>query len=143
MSKKACIAIAAATAMFQLHSATQAAPRVYGVDVSDYQNQNPTKTPIDWATVAKPAAQGGGGISFAFIRATRGGTTGTYDELARTGTLSSRYDDFAFEYNINGASKAGVLAGPYHFGKADILTNTGTDERNHILELAGPHMKPG
>src|SRR4051794_36181935 len=50
--------------------------RMMGIDVSDWQNQNgPTgDTPIDWATVHAPTAQGGGGKDFAFIRSSRGGT---------------------------------------------------------------------
>src|SRR6476619_1540564 len=101
-------AVVVSAAVLAVTAVSRAGERVYGVDVSDYQNQNPTSTPIDWATVAKPTAQGGGGISFAFIRASRGGTTGSYDEISRTSTLAARYDDFAFEYNINGATKAGV-----------------------------------
>ena len=43
-----------------------AAQRAVGIDVSSYQGT------INWATVAAPKASGGGGIEFAFIRATRG-----------------------------------------------------------------------
>src|SRR5687767_6120975 len=70
--------------------------RALGIDVSDWQNQTSTGLPIDWPRVARPVAQGGGGKQFAFIRSSRGGTTGTYDEHTRIGTLSERYDDFAF-----------------------------------------------
>ena len=126
--------------------------RALGIDVSDWQNQTGTGLPIDWARVARPVSQGGGGKQFAFIRSSRGGTAGTYDEHTREGTLSHRYDDFAFVYNITNAKANGVLAGPYHFGRADILSyqvgtntviHTGTDEANHMLQQAGAYMKPG
>src|SRR5207244_1403111 len=51
MSERAALVIAAAT--IGLSCVARAGERVYGVDVSDYQNQNPTRTPIDWATVAR------------------------------------------------------------------------------------------
>ena len=126
--------------------------RALGIDVSDWQNQTTTGLPIDWARVARPVSQGGGGKQFAFIRSSRGGTTGTYDEHTTVGTLSHRYDDFAFTYNITNAKANGILAGPYHFGRADILSyvmggktvvHTGTDEANHMLEQAGAYMRPG
>jgi GH25 family lysozyme M1 (1,4-beta-N-acetylmuramidase) len=102
--------------------------------------------------VVQPVSQGGGGKQFAFIRSSRGGTTGTYNEHTTQGTLSHRYDDFAFEYNITNAKAVGILAGPYHFGRPDILSyqiggntiaHTGTDEANHMLEQAGAYMRPG
>lgn len=124
-------------------SRSSAQTRAIGIDVSDWQNQTSTGLPIDWARVHQPVAQGGGGKDFAFIRSTRGGTTGTYNEHTREGTLSHRYDDFAFTYNITNAKAVGMLAGPYHFGRADLLANTGIDEANHMLEIAGPYMKPG
>src|SRR3954465_8195208 len=116
--------------------------RAVGLDVSDWQDQN-NQGPIDWVKVHKPVAQGGGGKDFVFIRATRGGTTGTYNEQAKTGTLSQRYDDFAFEYNITNATAVGMFAGIYHFGRPDVAGNTATDEANHMLAVAGPWMKPG
>ncbi len=60
---------------------------VHGIDVSKYQNE------IDWKR-AKAA-----GIAFAFIKATEGG---------------DRVDD-RFKENWDGARKAGVLRGAYHF----------------------------
>jgi GH25 family lysozyme M1 (1,4-beta-N-acetylmuramidase) len=118
------------------------AQRAVGIDVSDWQDQN-SQGSINWTTVHKPVNQGGGGKDFVFIRATRGGTTGTYDEHAKTGTGSQRYDDYAFEYNITNAAAVGMFAGIYHFGRPDVAGNTGTDEANHMLEVAGPWMKPG
>ncbi len=44
------------------------------------------------------------------------------------------------------------MAGPYHFARLDIvettlnannIPNTGTDEANHFLQMAGPWMRPG
>jgi autotransporter-associated beta strand protein len=35
------------------------------------------------------------------------------------------------------------MAAPYHFGRPDIAGNTGTDEANHFIEMAGIFMRPG
>ncbi len=123
------------------------AQRAIGIDVSYWQssNANPTQTIINWQSVAKPVAQGGGGVQFAFIRASRGGTTGDTTSAggSNTGTLSQRYDDPYFEDNMNDAKANGILAGAYHYARPDIATNTGLDEANHFLEKAGAYMKPG
>jgi len=138
--------------MGSVFSSAQGQTRVLGVDVSDFQNQNSTSTPIDWVTAHKATSLGGGGKDFAFIRSTRGGTSGTYNEITKVGTLAQRYDDYAFIYNITNATSAGVLAGPYHFQRADIvtytmngqtITHTGADEANHMMQIAGPFMRPG
>jgi autotransporter-associated beta strand protein len=127
------------------------AQRVLGLDVSRHQGQI---LQSNWNTAY---SDGGGNRKFVFIRASRGGTTG-YDH--RQGgypyfgpghpsnnntafSLSQRYDDPYFVQFINGATTAGMLAGPYHFGRADVLTNTGTDEANHFMQMAGPWMRPG
>ena len=60
---------------------------VHGIDVAKYQND------IDWARAK------GSGVSFAFIKATEGG---------------DRLDD-RFRQNWEGARRAGVLRGAYHF----------------------------
>ncbi len=60
---------------------------VHGIDVSKYQND------IDWAQAKRS------GISFAFIKATEGG---------------DRLDD-RFKQNWEGARRAGVVRGAYHF----------------------------
>ena len=52
--------------------------RAVGIDVSDWQEQN-TQGHINWTTVAAPRSAGGAGVDFAFIRSSRGGTTGTYN----------------------------------------------------------------
>jgi GH25 family lysozyme M1 (1,4-beta-N-acetylmuramidase) len=138
--------------LFGVASNTAAQNRAIGVDVSDWQNENAGKLPIDWSLAQKRKTAGGGGIDFAFIRATRGGTSGTFNKFTRTGTLSQRYDDFAFDYNINNATSAGVLSGPYHFLRADIttyqngaqtVTHTARDEADHFLQVAGAYMRPG
>ena len=108
------------------------AERATGIDVSAWQGAS-----IDWQRVA------GSGIDFAFIRASRGGTTGTYNQSTRVGTLSERYDDPYFAANMTRATNAGVLAGAYHFARPDIGTNTGVDEANHFLAVAGAYMTPG
>ena len=133
------LALTAATlAVSSMLAAPALADRAVGMDISDWQGNS-----INYVTAAKPVAQGGGGISFAFIRSSRGGTTGTYNESTKVGTLSERYDDLYFANNMAKAKAAGVLAGAYHFSRPDILTNTGTDEANHFLEKAGAYMRPG
>lgn len=120
--------------------------RAFGVDVSSNQG-----TGIDWNKVAQPASTGGGGLTFAFIRSTRGGTSGT----SSTGAM--RVDDTTFTYNITNAKAAGMLTGPYHFGRPDMWTagdangltdapgtvGTPEDEARHMLEIAGKYMKVG
>ncbi|HTL28197.1 MAG TPA: GH25 family lysozyme [Tepidisphaeraceae bacterium] len=135
MTRRFC-AIGLIGAALILHASDAKAARALGLDVSDWQDQN-AQGPINWPLV-KAA-----GKDFVFIRATRGGTTGTYNEQTGAGTGSYRYDDYAFEYNITNATSNGLFAGIYHFGRQDIVGNTGTDEANHMLEVAGPWMKPG
>ena len=133
--------------------------RVLGIDVSAWQGNLSTTT---WATFKRPTNQQVGGVfgdgrDFAFIRSSRGGTTGYYnqsdpDNLNGLNTLSQRYDDPYFVQNITRATNAGMFAGPYHYGRADIIASTtnangipnnGTDEANHFIEMAGAWMRPG
>ena len=130
------------------------AQRVLGADIS-YWNCGTSSTGIsqtNWNT-----AYTTGHIEFVFIRATRGGTTGVDQPSGTPGnpttsTLSRRYDDSRFIQNITRATAAGMLAGPYHFGRADVVAdwpvagqvpNNGTDEANHFIEMAGAFMRPG
>lgn len=123
------------------------AQRARGIDVSAWQGGS-----INWTSVRNS------GVQFAFIRSSRGGTTGFYNQSDPNNNLgqntqSQRYDDPYFERNINGAAANNILAGPYHFMRADILTyvnssgqtvtHTGLDEANHFLEKAGMYMRPG
>jgi autotransporter-associated beta strand protein len=123
--------------------------RSLGVDISAWQGNLSQAT---WNSFA-----GAGNRDFAFIRSSRGGTTGYYnqsnaDNDPPTNTLSQRYDDPYFVQNITRATTAGILAGTYHFGRMDIIestlnangiANNGTDEANHFIEMAGPWMRPG
>ncbi|MEO5802758.1 MAG: GH25 family lysozyme [Verrucomicrobiota bacterium] len=140
--------------------------RVLGLDVSTYQGNLSTTT---WATFKRPTNQSlngvfGDGRDFVIIRSSRGGTTG---EDHRQGgypsgnntfyNLSQRYDDPYFVQNVNRATAAGLYAGSYHFDRADILANTlnsdgvttagvastGTDEADHLIQMAGAWMRPG
>ena len=54
--------------------------------------------------------------------------------------------------NINRATTAGLFAGSYHFSRPEIIEttlnsngirNTGTDEADHFIQMAGPWMRPG
>jgi autotransporter-associated beta strand protein len=134
--------------------------RSLGIDVSDYQG---SISVANWATLKRATNVQVGGIygdgrDFVFIRASRGGTTGVYNEndpnntSPGTNTLSQRYDDPDFVQNITRATTNGLFAGPYHFARPDIvatnknsggIANTGTDEANHMIQMAGAWMRPG
>jgi autotransporter-associated beta strand protein len=141
------------------------AQRLLGLDVSAHQG---TISTTEWATLKRPTNQQVGGVfgdgrDFVIIRSSRGGTTG---EDHRQGgypsgnntffNQSERYDDPYFIQNITRATNAGLFAGTYHFARPDIVVgtvnsngstvtvaNTGTDEANHFIQMAGPWMRPG
>jgi len=142
-----------------------AAQRLLGLDVSAHQGEISI---ADWNTFKRPTNQQVGGVfgdgrDFVIIRSSRGGTTG---EDHRQGgypsnnntffNLSERYDDPYFVQNITRATNAGLFAGTYHFARLDVVVgtvnsdgsvvtvaNTGTDEANHFIPMAGPWMRPG
>ncbi|HEX6964104.1 MAG TPA: GH25 family lysozyme [Lacipirellula sp.] len=135
------------------------AQRALGLDVSAWQTEITT---AEWATLHRPANQQVGGVfgdgrDFVFIRSSRGGTTGYYDQSNAdnnppTNTFSQRYDDPYFIQNITRATQAGMFAGPYHFSRPDIIestlnsggiANSGADEADHFMQMAGPWMRPG
>jgi autotransporter-associated beta strand protein len=125
--------------------------RVLGVDIS-YWNCGTSSTGIsqaNWNTAYNTPNANGYTRHFAWIRATRGGTTGLSQTSGTPSphnsleTLSRRYDDSRFLQNITRATKAGFMAAPYHYGRPSIAGNTGTDEANHFIEMAGIFMRPG
>jgi len=135
------------------------AQRLLGIDVSAYQGNLST---TNWATLKRPtnaqvAGVFGDGRDFVFIRASRGGTTGYYDQNDADNsnglnTLSQRYDDPYYIQNVTRATDAGMFAGSYHFSRPDVvasttnsggIANTGTDEADHFIQMAGPWMRPG
>jgi GH25 family lysozyme M1 (1,4-beta-N-acetylmuramidase) len=141
-----CLTVAClATSIF--HS-TAHAQRSRGTDVSSWQGDI---TQANWNTVRAS------GIDFAFIRSSRGGTTGTYNQSDPNNTLggntlSQSFTDTRFVNNITRARNAGIFAGSYHFSRADIIsyvdngttvTHTGTDEANKMLSVAGSYMSLG
>ncbi|WP_197530397.1 GH25 family lysozyme [Bythopirellula polymerisocia] len=123
--------------------------RSLGLDVSAWQGNLSTNT---WNALHNTNDR-----DFVFIRSSRGGTTGFYNQSDpnnnnNQNTLSQRYDDPYFVQNITRATAAGMFAGPYHFARPDIISstqnsggiaNTGTDEANHFLQMAGAWMRPG
>lgn len=125
------------------------AQRSLGIDVSAWQG-NITST--NWTTLKNVDDR-----DFVFIRSSRGGTTGYYNQSDPSNsnglnTLSQRYDDPYFVQNMTRATEAGLLAGPYHFARPDIvastqnsggIANTGADEADHFLQMAGAWMRPG
>lgn len=119
--------------------------RVLGVDIS-YWNCGTSSTGISQANWTTGFTTGN--RQFVFLRSTRGGTTGVDQPQGTPGggtnsTLSRRYDDPRFIQNMGRAIAAGMLAGPYHFARPDVAGNTGTDEANHFIQMAGAWMRPG
>ncbi len=143
------VVVAAMLGVFALSCAPVLAQRSHGIDVSAWQG---TITQTEWNNLRNVNDQ-----EFVFIRSSRGGTTGYYnqsdsDNSEGQNTLSQRYDDPFFVQNITRATNAGMLAGAYHFSRPDIIAstqnsggiaNSGTDEANHFLEMAGAWMRPG
>jgi autotransporter-associated beta strand protein len=153
------IVAATAAAVLLSSDSVAVAQRVLGLDVSAWQT---SITTTEWATLKRPTNQQVGGVfgdgrDFVIIRSSRGGTTGYYDQNDADNsnglnTLSQRYDDPYFVQNINRATAAGLFAGAYHFARPDIIAttqnsggiaNTGTDEADHFIQMAGPWMRPG
>ena len=111
-----------------------------GTDIS-YWNSEISQA--NWNT-----AYSTGNRKFAQLRATRGGTTGVDQPQGTPGggttaTLSHRYDDPRFVQNVIRATAAGLIVGPYHFARPDVAGNTGTDEADHFIAMAGAWMRPG
>lgn len=123
--------------------------RALGLDISAWQGNISATT---WTNLRVLENR-----QFVFLRSSRGGTTGYYNQsdpsnTSGLNTNSHRYDDPYFVQNINRSSTAGFLAGPYHFSRPDIIestpgsggvANTGTDEADHFIQMAGPWMRPG
>ncbi len=84
-----------------------------GIDVSNHQGT------INWGSVY------GAGIRFAFCKATEGLT----------------FNDAYFTANMNGATSAGVLIGPYHFCHPD--SNGAEAEAAHFVNVIKSFMKDG
>jgi GH25 family lysozyme M1 (1,4-beta-N-acetylmuramidase) len=143
------VAVAQAATSLTPAPAVAQQPRALGIDVSAWQGGL-----LNWDML-----EGANNRDFAFIRSSRGGTTGFYnqsnagnDNPPGQNTLSQRYDDPYFVHNITSATSEGMFAGPYHFGRMDIIASTlnsngipnnGTDEANHFLQMAGAWMRPG
>src|SRR3954469_25999259 len=159
------IAVVASLTWLSLSGERAMAQRVLGLDVSAYQGDI---TATEWNTFKRPTNQQVGGVlgdgrDFVLIRSSRGGTTG---EDHRQGAYpsgnntffsqSERYDDPYFVQNITRATTAGLFAGAYHFARPDVIVgtvnsdgwtvtvaNTGADEADHFIQMAGPFMRPG
>ena len=90
-------------------------------------------------------------VAFVILRASRGGTTGYYNQSDPNNnnglnTFSQRYDDPYYIQNINRSTTAGLFAGSYHFSRPDIIettlnsggiANSGADEADHFIQMAG------
>lgn len=127
------------------------AQRVLGLDISAWQGNISQTT---WNNIRNVENR-----QFVFFRASRGGTSGYYNQSNASNTdppgentLSQRYDDPYFVQNMNRSTTAGIFAGSYHFSRPDIIAstpyanntaNTGTDEADHFIQMAGAFMRPG
>ncbi len=125
------------------------AQRALGLDVSAWQG---SLSNSNWNTLHNTNDR-----DFVFIRSSRGGTTGYYNQSDPNNnnglnTLSQRYDDPYFVQNITRATNAGLFAGPYHFSRPDVVASTlnsggipnnGADEADHFIQMAGAWMRPG
>ncbi len=123
--------------------------RLLGLDISAWQGSISQTT---WNNVRTNENR-----HFIILRSSRGGTTGVYNQNYPnnnfgTNTLSQRYDDPYYVQNINRVPAAGMYAGSYHFSRPDIIAtttnsggipNSGTDEADHFIQMAGPWMRPG
>ncbi len=123
--------------------------RVLGLDISAWQGSISQTT---WNNLHNVENR-----QFIILRSSRGGTTGYYDQNDSdnsngNNTLSQRYDDPYYIQNINRVVTAGMFAGSYHFSRPDIIAstpnsggiaNSGTDEADHFIQMAGPWMRPG
>src|SRR4030095_9878090 len=123
--------------------------RVLGLDISAWQGDISQTT---WSNIHTVENR-----RFVILRSSRGGTTGYYDQNDSDNsnglnTFSQRYDDPYYVQNINSATTAGMLAGSYHFTRPDIIAstknsggiaNSGADEADHFIQMAGPWMRPG
>jgi autotransporter-associated beta strand protein len=123
--------------------------RALGLDISAWQG-NISQT--NWNNIRTNENR-----QFVILRSSRGGTTGFYNQndaanVQGLNTNSQRYDDPYYVQNINRATTAGMFAGSYHFSRPDIIENTlnsggvrnsGTDEADHFIQMAGPWMRPG
>ena len=87
--------------------------RPLGIDVSSFQGT------VDWNSAY------GGGVRFAYVKATQG-----------TG-----YTNPDFSAQINGATSASIVAGAYDF--ADFNTVSATAEAQHFLAVAGNYVREG
>src|SRR3989442_995145 len=158
-SWKIAMTAVAATLLVASLSAVAQQLRSLGIDVSAWQGNIST---ANWATLKRATNQQvsgvyGDGRDFVIIRSSRGGTTGYYDQndannVNGLNTLSQRYDDPYYVQNINRATSAGLFAGTYHFARPDIIAstgnsggiaNTGSDEADHMIQMASPWMRPG
>jgi autotransporter-associated beta strand protein len=149
--------LAAAASALLCCSRPATAQRLLGIDISAWQGNLSTS---NWSTLRNTNDR-----DFVFIRSSRGGTTGfdhNHDNLLTSNAncngvstdacLSRRYDDPYFGQNITRATNAGLFAGTYHRSRADIIAtspdtggiaNSGTDEASHMIQMAGPWMRPG
>jgi len=138
-----------AGSLLSIGQPASAQTRVLGLDISAWQGNISQTT---WNNIRTNENR-----RFVILRSSRGGTTGYYNQSDPNNnnglnTLSQRYDDPYFVQNVNRATAAGLFVGSYHFSRPEIiestpnsggLRNTGTNEADHYIEMAGAWMRPG
>ena len=108
--------------------------RVTGLDISAWQGNISQTT---WNNIRNIENR-----RFVFIRSSRGGTTGYYnqsdaDNSDGLNTLSQRYDDPYYVQNMTRATAAGMLAGSYHFSKNCFTSSTVAASRSSCEPMTG------
>ena len=149
LSRSAIMKLVMLAALLVANHPAPAQPRALGLDISAWQGNISQTT---WNNIYSVENR-----QFVILRSSRGGTTGYYNQNDASNsqglnTLSQRYDDPYFIQNINRATAAGMFAGSYHFSRPEIIEttlnsggirNSGTDEADHFMQMAGPWMRPG
>ena len=112
--------LAAVVLAVVLGPVVNASASVSGPDVSSYQH--PHGYSINWT-----AAKVSGGASFAFVKATEGGT----------------YTNPYFARDFAALHASGLIRGAYHFANPTASTTSAVTQAKHFVAVAGRMSKPG
>ena len=112
--------LAAVVLAVVLGPVVNASASVSGPDVSSYQH--PQGYSINWT-----AAKVSGGASFAFVKATEGGT----------------YTNPYFARDFAALHASGLIRGAYHFANPTASTTSAVTQAKHFVAVAGRMSKPG
>jgi GH25 family lysozyme M1 (1,4-beta-N-acetylmuramidase) len=112
--------LAAVVLAVVLGPVVNASASVSGPDVSSYQH--PLGYSINWT-----AAKVSGGASFAFVKATEGGT----------------YTNPYFARDFAALRASGLIRGAYHFANPTASTTSAVTQAKHFVAVAGTMSNPG